>query len=74
MTKNPFQAAIGLTFLSLLFIVPGLIGCDLHKSSSSFVACAPWSDTVLWNRVLIGAAVLPFAFFFWRRAIRSVSR
>jgi hypothetical protein len=73
MGKNPFQLAIGITALGLLFAVPALLGCNLHKSDASFVACTPWSDTVLWNRVWVGAAALMFAAYFWRRAIRSIS-
>ena len=73
MRTNPFQMAIGVTALGLLFAVPALLGCNLHKSDSSFVACTPWSDVVLWNRVWVGAAVLLLAACLWRRAIRSIS-
>ena len=70
---NLFQSAIGATALALFFIVPALFGCDLHKSDSIFVACTPWSETVLWDRVGIGAAVLLVAAYLWRRAIRSLT-
>ena len=73
MTKNPFQMALGVTAVALLFIVPALFGCNLHKSNWSFVACTPWSNTVLWDRVWIGLPVLLLAVYFWRRAIRSIS-
>ena len=56
-TRQRFQMALGLTFLGLLFAVPALFGCDLHKSNDSFVACAPWSDSVVWSRVFIGAPI-----------------
>jgi hypothetical protein len=71
--RNVFQNAIGATALALIFIVPALFGCNLHKSDSIFVACTPWSETVLWDRVGIGMAVLLVATYFWRRAIRSVT-
>jgi hypothetical protein len=71
-TRHLFQMALGLTFLGLLFAVPALFGCDLHKSADSFVACAPWSETVLWSRVLIGAAILLVAGFAWRLAVASI--
>ena len=64
--------ALGLTFLGLLFAVPALFGCVLHKSNDSFVACAPWSDSVVWSRVLIGAPILLVAGFAWRLAVKSI--
>ena len=70
---NVFQSAIGATALAMLFIVPALFGCDLHKSDSIFVACTPWSETVLSDRVGIGMVVLLVAAYFWRRAIKSVT-
>ena len=70
-SRNPFQNALGLTALALIFIVPALMGCDLHKSNSTFVACTP-VDSVLWGRVGIGGAVLLVAAYFWQRAIKSV--
>jgi hypothetical protein len=72
-TRNPFQMALGLTALAFIFIVPALFGCDLHKSNQTFVGCAPWSDTVLWNRVAVGVPVALVAAYTWRRAIRSIS-
>ena len=71
-TRQRFQMALGLTFLGLLFVVPALFGCDLHKSNDSFVACAPWSETVVWSRVLIGAPILLVAGFAWRLAAKSI--
>ena len=71
-TRQRFQMALGLTFLGLLFAVPALFGCDLHKSNDSFVACAPWSETVVWSRVLIGAPILLVAGFAWRLAVKSI--
>ena len=71
-TRQRFQMALGLTFLGLLFAVPALFGCDLHKSNDSFVACAPWSDSVLWSRVWIGAPILLIAGFAWRLAVTSI--
>ena len=49
--RNIFQSAIGATALALFFIVPALLGCNLHKSDSIFVACTPSSEGVLWDRV-----------------------
>jgi hypothetical protein len=71
-TRQRFQMALGLTFLGLLFAVPALFGCDLHKSNDSFVACAPWSETVLWTRVMLGAPILLVAGFAWRLAVKSI--
>jgi hypothetical protein len=71
--RNPFQIALGATACALLLIVTALLGCSLEKSNSTFVKCAPWSETVLWTRVWIGVALLLFAGVFWRRAIRSVA-
>ncbi len=71
-TRQRFQMALGLTFLGLLFAVPALFGCVLHKSNDSFVACAPWSDSVVWSRVLIGAPILLVAGFAWRLAVKSI--
>ena len=73
MTRHLFHMALGMTALALLFIVPALFGCNLHKSTDTFVACTPWSDTVLWTRVWGGAAVLVVAAYFWRQAIRSIA-
>ena len=72
-TRQLFEMALGLTFLGLLFAVPALFGCDLHKSTDTFVACAPWSETVLWSRVLIGASILLVAGFAWRLAVTSIA-
>ena len=68
---NTFRHAIGATALGLFFIVPGALGCRLHKSDFSVVSCAPWSDTVLWPEVGFGVAVLMVAAYLWRRAILS---
>lgn len=71
--RRNVQFACGLTLFALICAVTGLMGCDLQKSASSFVACKTWSGTVLWDRVALGAAILVPAAFFWHRAVKSIS-
>ena len=71
MRQNPFHNALTLTLFGGLFVVLGLIGCRLRKSPWSIVACR-WSDTVWWQEVWGGAAMLLLATYFWKKALPSL--
>jgi hypothetical protein len=71
MSRNPFHYALSLTLFGSIFLVLGLLGCELQKNPWSFVAC-DWSESVRANEVWLGAAMLAASGFFWRRAIRSL--
>jgi hypothetical protein len=72
-TKNPFQMALGLTAVALLFIVPVAMGCEIYRSGGIPAGCRP-TDTVYWDRASIGVAALAIAGYFWYRGITSIRR
>jgi hypothetical protein len=67
-----FSLAFTATAIGTVLIVSGLTGCQLHKDNWSFVGCAPWSASILWNEVAVGAGVLLLAVMVWRRALQSI--
>ena len=67
-----FSLAFTATAVGAVLIVSGLTGCRLHKDNWSFVGCAPWSASILWNEVAVGAGILSLAALVWRRALRSI--
>ena len=69
-TRNPWHNAFTLTFMGLLFAVPGLLGCKLRKSPWSIIGCN-WSDSVWWSEVAFGAAALLVSVYFWKKALRG---
>ena len=69
--NNPFSAAFGTTFAAVLFVVPGLLGYELHKSSWSIMRVTATGGPVWWQIYLGLAFVLP-AFYFWRKALRAL--
>jgi hypothetical protein len=70
--RNFFQMAIGTTVCGTLLVGSALVGCNLGKSDWSIVSCSPWSSTVVWSHVRLGAPFLILAVYFWRLALRSM--
>jgi hypothetical protein len=66
-----FQLAFTFTAFALVCLVAGTIGYNLSRHPR-FVNGTAWSDTVIWWEIGLGAAVLPLAVYFWRKALRSL--
>jgi hypothetical protein len=71
--RSPIFNALSLTAAAALFLVTGLIGYTLSKHDR-FVAGTPWSPSVIWWQVAIGAALLAAAVWFWRAGWRGLRR
>ena len=63
--------AFGATFAALLFLVPGLMGYELHKSNWSFVRVTSAGAPVAWE-IQLGALASLLAIYFWRKALREL--
>ena len=70
-SKNPFHHAFTFTFVGVLFLVAGLLGCLIRKDPWSIQACR-WSDSPWWSEVGFGAAMLLVSVYFWKRALRTL--
>ena len=68
--KSPFSSAFSFTALSGLFLWAGFVGYNLSRHDR-FVAGTAWPGHVIWWEVAIGFAAIPFAAYFWRKALRS---
>jgi hypothetical protein len=63
MSRNPFHYALTFTFFGGLFVVLGLMGCEIRKDPWSIQACN-WSASPWWNHVGVGVALLVSGTFF----------
>ena len=68
-----FSLAFTATAIGVVLILSGVTGCQLHKDNWSFVGCAPWSASILWNEVAVGAGALSVAALAGRRALQSIA-
>jgi hypothetical protein len=71
--RSPIFNALSLTTVGVAFVVSGAAGYTLSRHDR-FVAGTPWSPTVIWWQVAIGAALLAGAVWFWRAGLRELQR
>lgn len=69
--NNPWPAAFGTTFAAIIFLVPGLLGYELHKSNWSIMRVTA-SDGPVWWQINLGLAFVLPAMYFWRKALRAL--
>ena len=71
--RRPLFNAFSFTAGALVFLTTGLMGYTLSKHDA-FVAGTRWTGAVIWTQVIIGAALVPVAAFFWRRGLALLRR
>jgi hypothetical protein len=71
--RSPIFTALSLTVVAVLFLVSGVAGYTLDRHAR-FVAGTPWSPTVIWSQVGVGAACAGAAAWFWHRGIGQLRR
>jgi hypothetical protein len=71
--RSPIFNALSLTAVAVLFLVSGVAGYTLDRHAR-FVAGTPWSPTVIWWQVALGAACAGAAAWFWHLGLRDLTR
>lgn len=72
---SPIPAAFSATTVSLLYLAAGISGYRVERRVRFFTDDATaWSGTVIWWEVGVGAALIPVAVYFWRKASREVDK
>lgn len=67
-TRSPLWLAFSSTALAVWLIGAGVSGYAVSRHAR-FVAGSGWSGEVIWWEVALGAALVPLAFYFWRRGL-----
>lgn len=69
-TRNSLWMAFTASVASPLYLIAGLAGYNLSRHDR-FVTHSAWSPSVLWWEVGVGLALVPVAFYFWRKSFQS---
>lgn len=70
---NPVSMALTSTAVSALCVIAGFAGYILNRHER-FVAGTAWAGSIVWSQVWAGIAIAVVAGFFWRAALREVTR
>jgi hypothetical protein len=68
-TRNSLWMAFSLSVASTAYLIAGMVGYSLSRHDR-FVAHTAWSPSVLWWEVGLGLALVPVAFYFWRKGLQ----
>jgi membrane protein implicated in regulation of membrane protease activity len=69
--RSTFQGAFGATTMAILCFVTGVLGLRLDKHE--LWVHVSHTGTVQWLDLLAGAVLSVVAFYFWRKALRSLA-
>ena len=67
--RNFLWMAFSASAASALFLMAGLVGYRLSEHGR-YDALTAWSPSVLWWEVGLGLALVPMAFYFWRKGLQ----
>jgi hypothetical protein len=70
--RNVYWSAFTLTALSGVCLWAGLAGYNLSVPDRLLMGTS-WAQGVIWWEVWLGLAAMPFAAYFWRKAIQSAT-
>ena len=68
--RSTFQGAFGATTMAILCFVTGTLGLRLDKQD--LWVRVTRTGRVQWTDLAVGAALSMYAFYFWRKALRSL--
>jgi hypothetical protein len=70
---SPIWGAFTSTTVATVYLVAGLTGYQLNKRTR-FLATDAWTGSIIWWQVWAGLALLPVAYYFWRRGATEIDR
>lgn len=70
---SPIWGAFTATTVSAVYLVAGFSGYQLNKRAR-FLAPEAWTGEIIWWQVWAGLALIPVAYYFWRRGATEVDR
>ena len=70
---SPVWGAFTATTVSAVYLIAGFSGYQLNRRAR-FLAPEAWTGSVIWWQVAAGAALIPVAYYFWRRGAAEIER
>lgn len=70
---SPVWGAFSATTVSAVYLLAGFSGYQLNRRTR-FLAPEAWTGSVIWWQVAAGAALIPVAYYFWRRGATEIDR
>jgi len=70
---SPVWGAFTATTVSAVYLIAGFSGYQLNRRAP-FLAPEAWTGSVIWWQVAAGLALIPVAYYFWRRGATEIER
>jgi hypothetical protein len=70
---SPIWGAFTSTTVAAVYLAAGLSGYQLNKRTR-LLAAEAWTGSIIWWQVWAGLALIPVAYYFWRRGSREIDR